>query len=195
MISQFLSSQVTSCASFKLGSNPFNYSELTEMFSLLVFFSAIVVFFMIFFFWPPHFLLFVFVLDARLQIVTAAFPSLFFIQLIEKGCARILRNLWLAWRCLSACRICEQCADVLRKGLGYWISTHGLDLRQFILQYLVVCRTHWFMHSLWVTWIRVVLVMLNGRVICQYFTGMYLLLSSWRAEEPNSYRTYTPMKM
>jgi len=41
----------------------------------------------------------------------------------------------------------EQCADVLRKGLGYWILAHGLDLHQLILRYLVVRRTHWFTHS------------------------------------------------
>ena len=29
---------------------------------------------------------------------------------------------------------CEQCADVLRMGLGYWILAHGLYLHQLILR-------------------------------------------------------------
>ena len=92
--------------------------------------------------------------STRLQTVTGELPSLLFIQLIEKCSLQwcrvvreyveicdLLEDVW------EHAVFCEQCAYVLRMGLGYWILAHGLDLHQLILRYLAVCRTHWVMHS------------------------------------------------
>ena len=74
--------------------------------SLCCSFSGFVVFCMISFFWPPHFLMFIFVLDARLQTVTGAFPSLFFSQLIEKCPLQWCRVVW------EYVEICDLLEDV-----------------------------------------------------------------------------------
>jgi hypothetical protein len=73
--------------------------------------------------------------STRLETVTGDYPSLLFIQLIEKCILQwcrvvreyveicdLLEDVW------EHAEFCEQCADVLREGLGYWILAHGLDL-------------------------------------------------------------------
>jgi hypothetical protein len=128
---------ITSCALFKPRSVAFISSDMTEMFSFLVFSHLCHIVHDLFllitsfsFVYPCS--------STRLQTVTGEFPSLVFIQLIEKCSLQWCR---VVWKYVEICDLledvweraefCEQCADVWGFGLldfSAWVGLTSVNI-------------------------------------------------------------------